>query len=236
MALDGRRASTSAMASAPTAGAARRSRAPGAGVKDVAGEDRQQRGDAAEEHGEQIERERAEHHPAGARCRRSPRKQSGVLFSRERGVRRVMEAASSDAETRYRPRIAAHPGRAEEVQRAAERGAHDACGLARRGDAGDGARDLLDGHQPGHQRCPGRILEGARGAENADKDEDALPAQPASQRAEPEGGGGEGLARSRWRRRGGGRTGRPPGRRRGSGRPWGRTGRGRRGRGRGRCP
>ena len=49
------------ISSAPTAGAARSTPSPaGPGVQDVAGIDRQQRRGAAEQHGEQVERDRAE--------------------------------------------------------------------------------------------------------------------------------------------------------------------------------
>ena len=47
-------------------GRAQQAEAPGTGMQDVAGEDRQQRRGAAEQHREQIERDRAEHHRPAA--------------------------------------------------------------------------------------------------------------------------------------------------------------------------
>ena len=60
----GKPASASAARNAPTAGAARRTaRARRADLEDVLREDREQRDRAAEEHREEVERDRSEEHP-----------------------------------------------------------------------------------------------------------------------------------------------------------------------------
>ena len=65
--FSGRNENQIAISAAPTAGAARSmAEAVGADVQDVAREHRQQRRRAAEQHREQIERDRAEHEPVAA--------------------------------------------------------------------------------------------------------------------------------------------------------------------------
>ena len=162
------RASTIEIASAPTAGAERSRPSPhGPASQHVLGVDRQQRGDAAEQHGEQVERDRAEHDRMAAdvaEAREQRLERDRLALARSRGM--IVHAADQHARQHEhggagRRRPLAGPKR---VEQSAERRPADDGGLLRGRRGRDRARQQRRRHDAGHQRVHGRRLERARRA------------------------------------------------------------------------
>jgi hypothetical protein len=179
------------MLSAPTAGAERnRPSPPRTGAENIAGIDRQQRGDAAQQHGKQVERDGAEQNrivadigKAGEQCRDADRLS---LFGAVLALNEADEDASGDENRRAQPVDHRRP---EHIEKAAERRAADDRGLLRGCGSGDGARQKRARHDPRYDRMQGRRLEGARGSGDQDQRQDRRAIEPALQGAEREQGG-----------------------------------------------
>ena len=144
---------------------AQQAEAPRAGHQHVLGVDRQQRGDAAEQHGEQVERDRAEHHlvVADVAKAREHRLDRDRLLLR----RRALQPDQADQDARQHEHRRAGQidrARAEHIEQAADRRPADDGGLARGRRRRDRALQQVRRHDPGHQRVHGRRLEGARRA------------------------------------------------------------------------
>ena len=147
-------------------GAAQDAKARGPDLQDVARKHGQQRVDAAEQHREEIERDRAEHdrlrhqvaQPGeGARERRA----SGLL--RRHDARADREHGERRGE-RHDEACAEGDGGAGEIDEAAERRAGDDRDLLRGGAPGDRLRELLARHEERRERLRRRAGERARGA------------------------------------------------------------------------
>ena len=169
---------------------------PGARVEDVASVDRQQRGGAAEQHREEVQRQQAQEQPL-AKDEGHPREERGRshLLGLVRGLHRVDEPDERRGQEVQRGDRRVDGGRPEAIEHAAERGADDAGRLACGRYARDGARDQRERDEARHQRGAGGILERTRGAEDRDHPEDAVAAQPAAETAERQRGGGARLGR-----------------------------------------
>src|SRR5580692_4408892 len=115
--------------------------APTAGAENIAGIDRQQRGDAAQQHGKQVERDGAEQNRivadignAGEQCRDADRLS---LRGAVPALNEADEDASGDENRRAQPVDHRRP---EDIEEAAQRRAADDRGLLRRCRRSNGAR------------------------------------------------------------------------------------------------
>ena len=162
--VSGQRVSTIMISSAPTAGAARSKPRPlRADVEDLVGEDRQQRRRAAEQHREQVERDDAEHDRVASDI-------GDAGEERRQADRRARRRAAFDAhegeqdhrceEERGADRVG--DGRAEDVEKSAERRPGDGGKLGRRCGRRDRARKQRQRHHRRQQGLLGRRLEGPR--------------------------------------------------------------------------
>ncbi len=206
--------------SAPTAGADAQEPEPaGPACEDVARVDGQQRGGPAEQHGEQVERHRAEEHrPAPDEGDAREHRLEGDGLARPRGSRRLRIAAArmpARHEERAPPSRTRRRG-AERVEEPSERRAR------RSGRSGSAetihavAREMQrPRHHVGHQRGRRGVLEGARRADQG-HEQRGCSSCPATwpDRARGQGAGGgrlDDLADGDDER--GGRSGRRPARR-----------------------
>jgi len=154
-------------------------------VQHVGRVDRQQRRGAAEQHREQVERDRPEHEPP--RTHEAQARQQGLPAGRLGGARRV-DAAATNAEhhrdgdrEQYRD-ARVDRRRAEQVDEAAERRARDRCDLPRRRVERHGGAELLARDQIRQQRLASRHRKGARHAEQHHDREDRASGTEAAQR------------------------------------------------------
>jgi hypothetical protein len=190
----GKRVSHSVPASAPTAGAARSAEPPRPDLQDVARIDRQQRGRAAEQHGEQVERQRAEDRRLAPdeRDAREHRTQRDRLARGRRAAQR--DGAAEHRGNRERDGARAERGRcADAVQQPAERRPENLRGLVGRGGQRGRARQVAARHDGRQQRRHRRRFERARGADERGERIDARRRQPAAGRAEQEHAGSQRL-------------------------------------------
>jgi hypothetical protein len=161
-------------------------------MQDVLREDRQERRRAAEEHGDEVEADRAENHRVGADEgqpgdeRRPARPLAAPLrrprHDQRREQRRRRERGSDGRED---------DGRSEEIEHAAERRAGDRRGLVDGGVPGDGVAEILARHEQRQERLLGRQAEGARRAGERDEAVDRQGRVGARRREEHEPGGRE---------------------------------------------
>ena len=147
-------------------GAAQPAEGGRAGMQHVVGIGGQQRGGAAEQHREQVERDRAQHdrarpHEAQAFHQRMPAHRP--LAARLSGRAGARHAQHRDAQEAGRDHVHGH--RAEGVQQAADDRAGDHGHMEGRGAQGHGLAEVPVGHQVLQHRLRGRHHEGARGAE-----------------------------------------------------------------------
>jgi hypothetical protein len=127
------RASHSDISSAPTAGPNAAGPGPRAGQQDVLGEHRQQRGGAAQQHGEQVQRDRPEDVRAAAdeADAGQQRIQGGLAFVQRRLAGGQVEHQQAGDEVQHHGR-AIDPDAAEGVEQAAEGRGDDGRRLLRR--------------------------------------------------------------------------------------------------------
>ena len=172
----GQRVSTSAIVERADAGrGAQQAERPRAGREHVAREHRQQRGHAAEQHGEQIERDDAEDRRTAADEGEAREEGRSVIGSRD-GAARSMRIISGEQRRRGEQREAGavHDRGTGRVEKAAERRAGDGRDLIGAGRARDRARHQRQRHQARHHDLHHGHLEGARDAEDEGDAEDQL--------------------------------------------------------------
>ena len=157
------------------------------GLKDVARVDRQQRRDAAEQHGKEIERDGAkdgrmfaDEADAGEEIGRGCRI---LLHGRLRDADRAGEQRGQQPEQDH-DRVS-EPGR-DRISEPAQRGSGDGCDLRRAARQGGRALQRTLRRDQRQQRCRCRTFERARRAEDRSGDENLRHRQPARIGAESE--------------------------------------------------
>jgi hypothetical protein len=152
---------------------------PGAGLEDVAGIDRQERSNAAEEHCEKIKRNCTEQNgpasnidkPGKQRLQTERLARLAPLFG---GQQR--EESARDGENDGARRINDH--RPQAVEESAKRGSADDRGLLRTDGGGHRTRQKERRNEPGQKGMDGRHLECARGAEDAQNRQHGFAGKP----------------------------------------------------------
>jgi hypothetical protein len=172
--------------------AAQHAQPPRSGLEDVAREDRQQRGRAAEQHGEEIERNRAQDRRMRA-DERDAREQRAQRRRLQRDGRTVQPDRAVE-ERRQQParghRRVGHAGR-DRVAEAAQRRPADRRDLEGAGGERRRALQRAIRRDTGQERGRGRTLERDHGAEHRDRREDLRHGQPSAEAAPGEEGSGQ---------------------------------------------
>ena len=181
--FSGRNEKKMAVSVAPTAGAARSGPRPsGADLQDVARIDRQHRRRSAEQHGEQVERDGAEHQPVAADVGQAVRHLLQRAARLERGPLDRADGEHADGGKGEQDRAeGVRQMRRDVVQDAADRRAGDRPGLPRRRTQRDRVGQDFARHEVGRERAKRGPGEGARNAEqcrDAEQDRQADEAFP----------------------------------------------------------
>ena len=167
-----------------------------AGVEDFVGEDRQQRGGAAEQDREQIQRDDAEHDRIAADVGDAGEERLEAYGGAVRDEALDVNEGQQDHRCqKERGAGGVGNGRPEGVENAADRGAGDGRKLGGGSGRRDRARKQRDRHDCRQQGLLGRQLERPSDPEHEHRGQDELPRHPAGDGTDGQGGGGEALQR-----------------------------------------